>query len=214
MKGPPLVARLVGEDERLQLVPSHLYLHVQLSPVERYLQRKHIELDHPLVCLHLLETRSGGRLGRRFRAAGYAIASLRPAHYADILFTDMAPFEQMGLYRYFDLVVTHRFHDSVFSFMNGTPVLAFAEHGTDVTKHGESRLHSLYRSFGFEIPGSLTGGQLSAESLFAAHAGAIAEFEEKRAAVDATLRQNKLRYEAFVAQTAVSLGPGGALKAS
>ena len=71
----------------------------------------------------------------------------------------------------------------------------------------------LYRSFGFEIPDCLTGAHVSAESLFAAHAGAIAEFEEKRAAVDATLRQNKLRYEAFVAQTAARLGPGGTLKA-
>ena len=212
-----LVARLVGEDdERLQLVPDPTFTYtIDYGPVERYLQRKDIELDRPIVCLHLLrDTEWGGDLAARFRAAGYAVASLRPARYADILFTDMAPFEQMGLYRYFDLVVTHRFHDSVFSFMNGTPVLAFAEHGTDVTKHGESRLHSLYRSFGFEIPGCLAGAQLSADSVFAAHADAMAEFREKRTTVDAALRQNKLRYEAFVARSVARLGAGGTLKAS
>lgn len=213
-----LVARFTGDyDERLQVVPDPTFTYtIDYQPVERYMQQNGIVFDRPVVCLHLLrDTAWGADLASRFRKAGFVVASLRPSRYADMVFTGMAPFEQMGLYRYFDLVVTHRFHDSVFSFKNGTPVLAFAEHGTDVTKHGESRLHSLYRSFGLEVPASLDGAApLSADSLFGSHGDVIAEFREKRASIDGVLHQNKLRYEAFVTQSVEKLAVVGATKVS
>ena len=88
--------------------PTFTYT-IDSRPVERYLQRKHSSLTGPRVPAFLRDTKWGADLAARFRAAGYAVASLRPARYADMLFTDMAPFEQMGLYRYFDLVVTPGF---------------------------------------------------------------------------------------------------------
>lgn len=195
-------------DERLQLVPDPTFSYtIDYQSIERYLERKGIVFDKPVVCLHLLRDSSwGAELATRFRRAGYAIASLRPARYADMIFTDLSPFEQVGLYRYFDLVVTHRFHDSVFSFKNQTPVIAFAEFGTDVTKHGESRIHSLFKSFGIDVPPGLKSGAApTADYLFGVHRDVIAAFREKRAVIDSVLRENKVQYESFVARSASKL---------
>lgn len=195
-------------DERLQLVPDPTFSYtIDYQSIERYLQRKGIVFDRPVVCLHLLRDSSWGpALAARFRRAGYAIASLRPARYADMMFTDLSPFEQVGLYRYFDLVVTHRFHDSVFSFKNQTPVIAFAEFATDVTKHSESRIHSLFESFGSHVPPGLKSGTApTADYLFGVHRDVIAAFREKRARIDSVLRENKIQYESFVARSASKL---------
>jgi polysaccharide pyruvyl transferase len=204
-----VVSHFVSDgDERLQLVPDPTFSYtIDYQSIERYLQRKGIVFDKPVVCLHLLRDSSwGADLATRFRRAGYAIASLRPARYADMIFTDLSPFEQVGLYRYFDLVVTHRFHDSVFSFKNQTPVIAFAEFGTDVTKHGESRIHSLFKSFGMDVPPGLKSGAApAADYLFSVHRDVIAAFRERRAGIDSVLRENKVQYESFVARSASKL---------
>lgn len=41
---------------------------------------------------------------------------------ADMIFNDMSAFEQIGLHKYLDLVVTHKFHDAVFAFTVGGAV--------------------------------------------------------------------------------------------
>lgn len=195
-------------DTRLQLVPDPTFTYsIDYRAIERYLQRRKIVFDRPVVCLHLLRDDSrGADLAARFRRAGYAVASLRPARYADMMFTDLSPFEQVGLYRYFALVVTHRFHDSVFAFMNQTPVLPFAEFETDVTRHGESRLLSLFKSFGIELPpGLMRGAVPSADDLFAVHGDVMGAFREKRDRIEAVLRENKAQYESFVARSASML---------
>lgn len=201
-----LLAHFVREgDARLQLVPDPTFTYtIDYRPIERYLQQKNIVFDRPVVCLHLLRDASvGAALAARLRRAGYAIASLRPARYADVIFTDLSPFEQIGLYRYFALVVTHRFHDSVFSFKNHTPVIPFAEFATDVTRHGESRIRSLFKSFGVELPPGLrNGAPPTADFLFSVHADFIAAFREKRDRIDSVLRENTSRYESFVARSA------------
>lgn len=195
-------------DARLQLVPDPTFTYtIDYGAIERYLQHKNIVFDRPVVCLHLLRDASGGAdLASRFRRAGYAVASLRPARYADMIFTDLSPFEQVGLYRYFALVVTHRFHDSVFSFKNQTPVIPFAEFETDVTKHGESRMLSLFKSFGIDLPSGLKSGAVpTADYLFAVHGDVMGAFREKRDRIDAVLRENKSQYESFVARSASTL---------
>src|SRR6185369_2148114 len=115
----------------------------------RYLDRRRMRLSSPLVCLHLLRSSTWApALANLFRKAGYLVASLRPASYADLIFTDLSPFEQLGLYKHFALVITHRFHDTIFSLKNLTPVLSFPEHATDITPHGESKIATLLKSFG------------------------------------------------------------------
>jgi hypothetical protein len=193
-----------GDDDRLRLVPDPTFTYaIDYSHVERYLERKGLRFDRPVVGLHLLRNSTWGEsLAGLFRQAGYLVASLRPAPYADLVLTDMSPFEQMGIYRYFSCLITHRFHDSVFCFKNRTPVIAFPEHATDVTAHGESRIHTLLKSFGITMPSGIGDGQsMNARYLFDVHRDVIAEFQASRDRINAVVGRNSAEYEAFVAES-------------
>ena len=107
----------VPGDDRLQIIPDPTFtFEIDYRYIEDYIIQRKLIFKKPIVCLHLLRsTKWASTLADYFRQEGYIIASLRPAYYADIIFTDLLAFEQIGLYRYFDLVITHRFHDSIFS---------------------------------------------------------------------------------------------------
>lgn len=204
-----VMSHFVGDgDPRLQLVPDPTFsFRIDYGPANRYLQQRGIVFDRPVVCLHVLrDTPWAADLAARFREAGYLVASLRPARFADLTFSDLCPFEQVGLYRFFDLVVTHRFHDTVFSLRNGTPVIPFVEFRKDVTTYGESRLHSLFRSFGLEAPSLLRNGKLTADFLYGVHGDVVAAFRERRDSIERTIDQHRQRYAAFVAQSVAALG--------
>lgn len=190
-----------ASDSRLTIVPDPTFTYtIDYRHVDRYLADRGVAFDRPVVCLHLLrDTTWADELAARFRKAGYVVASLRPANYADLEFTDLSPFEQLGLYRYFTLMITHRFHDTVFCLKNGTPVIPFAEHTDDVTTFGESRIDTLLKSFGVRIPDGIRNGtRLSAESLFHVHRDLIAHFIERRPCIEATARESGAKYESFV----------------
>jgi hypothetical protein len=191
-------------DSRLTTVPDPTFTYqIDDRPIEQYLADNRVVFDRPVVCLHLLrDTAWAAELATRFRGAGYAIASLRPAAYADMVFTDLSPFEQLGIYRYFALMITHRFHDTVFCLKSGTPVIPFPERASDVTAFGESRIDALLRSFGIRIPDDIRNGTgLSAESLFGIHRGVIADFESRRPCIEAAVRDRERQYLSFVRES-------------
>ena len=200
-----LLAHFTGPaDSRLRMIPDPTFTYeIDYRHIERYLERKNLRFSAPVVCLHLLRnTAWAPKLAELFRKAGYVVASLRPARYADLIFTDLSPFEQLGLYKYFTLVITHRFHDTIFCLKNLTPVLAFPEHASDVTAQGESKIATLLRGFGLNGAHYLPNDEeLTAENLFARHRAAIAEFGEKRAQLQAALAEHRERYRAFIRQS-------------
>ena len=188
-------------DRRLEIVPDPTFTYdIDYSHVAQYLAARNLHLPERLVCFHLLRDSTWARaLADGFRRKGYVVASLRPARYADILFTDLSPFEQMGLYRYFSLVITHRFHDTIFCLKNLTPVIAFPEFGGDVTSQGESKLGTLMKAFGLESPNYIQNREmLTAEYLLANQDAAIAHFSERRTGIQARLVEESRRYKEFI----------------
>lgn len=196
-----LLAHFVAPgDNRLEIIPDPTFMYkIDYSFVEKYLESKKNVFTKPVVCLHLLRTTSWAKkLADRFRKAGYLVASLRPAWYADLIFNDLSPFEQLGLYRYFDLVITHRFHDSIFSIKNLTPVIVFPEHETDITSFGENKNLTLFKSFGIENNYLGKRQDLNAASIFGMHHEAIDVFRKNQDFISETLQQNKVKYENFL----------------
>jgi hypothetical protein len=188
-------------DDRLQIVPDPTFtFEIKYDFIDAYVEKKKLRFDKPVVCLHLLrDTKWARDLAMYFRKAGFAIASLRPAHYADMIFTDLSPFEQMGLYKYFDLVISHRFHDAVFCFKNNTPVIAFPQNVSDVTSYGESKHQSLFKSFGLAEPNYIPNKDgITAEYLFDIHQDAIARFKSNKQAISNRLREHREKYEGFL----------------
>jgi hypothetical protein len=189
------------DDERLRIIPDPTFTYeIDYSHIERYFKRRNLSFDKPVVCLHLLrDSQWGSTLAAYFRKEGYIIASLRPAYYADVILTDLSPFEQMGVYRYFQLVITHRFHDAIFCLKNLTPVIVFPEQATDVTPFGESKHQSLLRAFKVESTHYVPNTEaLTAEYLFDIHLDAIRAFKDNEAVITSVLREHKNKYESFL----------------
>ncbi len=200
-------------DKRLQLMPDPTFtFEIDYSFIEKYIARKKLKFEKPIVCLHLLRgTAWASKLADSFRKEGYMVASLRPAHYADIIFTDLSAFEQIGLYKYFQLVITHRYHDSIFSIKNLTPVIFFPEHFTDITIHGDNKSKTLFQSF--NIPDNFIGdlNKLNATYLFDFHKPAISNFNRQMDTIKANLIANNEHYEAFVKESGRILHLNGKL---
>ena len=88
-------------------------------------------------------------LAKYFKSMGYTIVTPRPYKFSDIVLNDMGPLEQLGIYGYFDLVVTHRFHDCVFCLKNGTPFFVYVKsRKTFMTADNDSKHVSLLKDFG------------------------------------------------------------------
>jgi hypothetical protein len=197
-----LLSNFIQEgDERLQIIPDPTFTYeIDYSFIENYIRRKKLLFNKPIVCLHLLrETKWASAIANIFRKEGYVIASLRPAYYADMLFTDLSPFEQLGIYKYFDLVITHRFHDSIFCFKNLTPVIFFPEHVTDVTLYHESKALTLFKSLKLDKTNYIENkDKITAKNLFEIHQEAISNFKLNEIFIRNTLVKNKEKYESFV----------------
>jgi hypothetical protein len=187
-------------DERLQVIPDPTFTYeIDYSYIENYLKRKNLVINKPVVCLHMTRnTKWASELASYFRKEGYLIASLRPAYYADIIFTDLSPFEQLGLYSYFNLVITHRFHDSIFCIKNLTPVIVYPEFYSDVTLYGENKNRTLFKAFNIEENYIGRKEMLNADSIFNIHKKAIANFENNEAFIKNALTESKNRYELFI----------------
>jgi hypothetical protein len=191
-------------DKRLMMVPDPTFtFKIDYKKIEEYFHKKKLSFNKPIVCLHLLRnTEWASELANNFRKEGYIIASLRPAYYADIIFTDLSPFEQMGLYKYFDLVITHRFHDSIFCLKNLTPVIVFPEFPTDVTLHGDNKNKTLFKSFNIDNVNYIdTKENINAKYLFKIHKQAILNFKNEEDFIKIKLEENIMRYESYIMDT-------------
>jgi hypothetical protein len=192
---------------RLQIIPDPTFTYnIDYKHIEDYLGRNKINFRKPVVCLHLLRSiKWASELADYFRKEGFLVASLRPAYYADIVFNDLSAFEQLGLYKYFNLVITHRFHDSIFSLKNLTPVIVFPENFSDITVHGENKNRTLFKSFNIEDNYISSRDNLNALSVFRMYSGAIENFRRNEFYISETLIENKRKYETFLNKSAALL---------
>ena len=191
-------------DKRLEIIPDPTFTYeINYDHIEGYFERKKRVFRKPIVCLHLVRSiKWASELAHYFRKKGFLVASLRPAYYADLIFTDLSPFEQMGLYQYFDLVITHRFHDSIFSIKNLTPVIVFPEYNSDVTIFGENKNRTLFKSFKIEDNYISNKDDMTAISIINFYEKAITNFRKNQGYIKESLQHNKEKYEAFLKKSA------------
>jgi hypothetical protein len=188
-------------DKRLQIIPDPTFTYeIDYGYIEQYIKKRKLIFKKPLVCLHLTrDTKWGSDLSRYFKQEGFIIASLRPAYYADIIFTDLSPFEQIGIYKYFSLVITHRFHDAIFCLKNYTPVIVYPENVTDITSYGENKNLTLLKSFHVDKTNYIENKyRVSARDVIDIYPEAIRNIKNNREFIKATLINLKEKYESFI----------------
>jgi polysaccharide pyruvyl transferase WcaK-like protein len=146
----------------LQMVPDPTILHrIDYTPVEEWLRRNKISLKEPTVAINLPQSHPCyRRLIDYYRDKGYKVASLAyQGSGVDYSFRRLNPFEWTGIHKYFKLIITDRFHGTMYALKNGTPVLALDLMPIKVTHRGFSKTYSLLKMFDMQQTNHITMDQ-------------------------------------------------------
>lgn len=81
---------------------------------------------------------------------GYYTISTLYNEWADCNLMSLSPFGWAAMFRYVDLTVTERFHDSVFTLRNGKPVVAIDWNSGRYSKDGFSKTQNLLSLYGLD----------------------------------------------------------------
>lgn len=97
--------------------------------LRRKLSSKGVDFSRPLIGMMGYEHRIGRELKRHFGNRVQLIALYCPNRWADVYLNDLTPFEWASVFSLFAATVTHFFHGTLLSLVNGTPVFP-VEHKT------------------------------------------------------------------------------------
>lgn len=189
------------EEQKIELLPDPTFtLDIDYTPIEKYLDRNHIDIPRKTICFHTYRTDTWApQVAAQLRAQGYTIASLRPAPWADIVLNGLSPLEQLGVYRYFSLIITHRFHDSIFALKNGIPPLTYVADASYTTHQGHSKCSSLIRDFDlYPLHIIEQPAQLTAQSFVQKAEEIINSYDKHKNEVAKKIEQFAQRYHHFI----------------
>ncbi len=192
------------DSEQIQLIPDPTFtLPIDYLFIEQYLTRHSITIPRQSICFNTYRTDKWVEsVANRLKQKGFTIVSLRPAPWADIVLNGLSPFEQLGVYRYFKLIVTHRFHDSIFALKNGTPPLVYVADTSYTTEQGESKCASLIKQFELYPQHIIDNNNDFTVEVFLDKIDAIINsYELRRESVDAKLKAYKEQYYKFLKST-------------
>ena len=86
-------------------------------------------------------------LADRLRGLGYVVVSTAYNPCADICFDTVDAFEWAATFPYMDIIVTERFHDSVFGLRNGKPVIAIDWEKSRFASEGDSKTYRILEDY-------------------------------------------------------------------
>ena len=90
-------------------------------------------------------------LADKLRNLGYKVVSTAYNPYADICFDTVDAYEWAGVFPLMDLVVTERFHDSVFALRNCKPVIAIDWEKSRFASEGDSKTYRILEDYNLNI---------------------------------------------------------------
>lgn len=198
-----LFEHLVDEHKKIDYIPDPTFTYdIDYSYIDNYLLIKGITLPKKSVFIQFYGNDYWLKdVAKDLKDKGYTLVTNRGVSWSDIVLIDMSPLEQVGLYRYMDFVITHRFHDGVFSFKNLTPVLIYVKSAKEMMTGGESKHISLLKDFGL-YPQAFLGTCDSKDGLKNVWESYIATrkvFNSKK--VGEILKDNKERYLKYLHET-------------
>lgn len=195
-----LLSHYVDEAE-IEVIPDPTFsLPIDYSHTQRYIERNNLHFPEKCICLHCYKTDSwAGEVAQQLKKEGYTVVSLRPAKWADIVLNDMSPLEQAGIFRHFNLIVTHRFHEGIYALKNSTPPLLYVNGNTNLqTQSGESKYKSLMSSVGLYESNVIDSGVITAQRILTAISQAMETFARNKALIEENVREKSSLYNDFL----------------
>ncbi|MGB2753647.1 MAG: polysaccharide pyruvyl transferase family protein [Phycisphaerae bacterium] len=187
-------------DPRLAMVPDPTFtLDFDPKPAETLLRRAGIDPARPTVGIQVPRPSVSVPLARHFKSKGFQIVMLDGEGPADYAPFGVAPFEFAGIYGCFVLTITDRFHGSIFSLLNGTPVVA-----VDCGRYlpsGLSKTFTLMRQFGCERTHHINLDRVTdPQEVIRIAEAALGSFDAQK--VQQTVAEMRSRFSAFLDRVA------------
>lgn len=145
-----LFSHYVSEDKVRYVADPVFTLEPNHALTEEYLKSRNLVIPPKSVLIHATFSEKWPRkMVKKLHKLGYTVFAPRFNTWADVMLNDMSPLEQFGIYKYFDFVITHRFHDCVFCLKNNVPALIYIKDRNELaTAKGDSKHVSLLKDFG------------------------------------------------------------------
>lgn len=193
----------VVKNKPISYIPDPTFTYdIDYGYIERYLSKRHITIPEKSVFIQFYgDDYWLNEVAKDLHLKGYTLVTNRGVRWSDIVLIDMSPLEQVGLYRYMDFVITHRFHDGVFCMKNLTPVLIYVKSAKVMMTGGESKHVSLLKDFGL-YPQAFLGALDTKEGLknvWQSYQETMKVFDEQR--VKHILEKNCRTYQDFLTKT-------------
>ncbi len=192
------------EKEKIEIIPDPTFsLPIEYNYVEEYLQERGVTLSDKCACIHCYKTDHwAADVATSLQKQGYQVVSLRPMPWADVVLNDMSPLEQAGIFRYFKFIITHRFHEGIYTLKNGTTPLLYVNNDTNLkTDSGNSKYRSLMQSFDLYPSNLLDNGTITASRMLAQIPIALEAFNNKKKEVEQRVNQMGKQYMDFLLET-------------
>jgi len=195
------------DPEKLHRTPDPtVTFDIDYGPIDRLLARAKIDLDRPTLGINLpRQCPLREPVIRQYKDRGFQVLGLNFTPSAHVRLSDLSPFEWAGIYRYFRLTVTDRFHGSIFSLKNATPVVAVDTSASRVTRDGDSKTRSLLKEFGLARTHHVNDSRVSSlEGALGVTGSAVEKFDA--GAVGKRVREMRRTFDAFLEKVASLVG--------
>lgn len=192
------------EGDMIEYVPDPTFiLDIDYTHIEKYLEKRDINIAQKSVFIHNWgDDNWACDIANALKKEKYQIVTPRPAKWADFSLNDMSPFEQLGIYRYFEFVITHRFHDGVFCLKNNTPVMLYEKGVGFSSSSGDSKFTSLLKDFDLYPDNFIgRGDEVTATLIIEKKQNAIKNFKQKEMIIKEKLQNKANDYLTFLTKT-------------
>lgn len=137
---------------KLAITPDPTFIFdIDYSYVDKLLKTKAISFKTPTLGISLSwRLPVCKQIIKYYKSKGFMVVSLGYNKYADVCLMGLTPFEWAGIYRYFTLTITDRFHGTIFSLKNKTPVVTIDWSEVRFTPEGLSKNYCLLKLFNLE----------------------------------------------------------------
>lgn len=146
-----LLSQKIGLNERVSLMFDPTFL----IPLDLFnlkwplkTQLNHIHRTKKIALVNFGDDYDGKeKISMHLRKEGYYVVSTLYNSWANKNLMSLSPFEWAGLFKHIDIVITERFHDSVFSLRNTKPVIAIDWKQNRIALNGKSKTHDLLERY-------------------------------------------------------------------
>lgn len=195
-----LISNVVPErEEGIVIIPDPTFaFEIDYRYAEEYIRNSKIR-DEKWVFLHpLANDRWVERFCELCHNDGYKVASMKKYNGIDLLINDIGPLEHAGIFKYFEFVVTPRFHDSVFAFKNHVPVVCVYSKKKYSNENGDSKYTNLFSYFGYKDSGLINSdNNVDGDFVYEKSIGMLNSYNKDN--VSSVLSELRSRFNKYVA---------------